>query len=94
MSFYVITSACVDLKDAACLSVCPVDCIYTLPDAPQYYINPEECIDCGSCEMVCPVKAIYQDEEVPAAEHDYIARNAEFFKQHPEVFDNHSRSWT
>ena len=26
---YVIASPCIDVKDAACVAVCPVDCIYT-----------------------------------------------------------------
>ena len=29
---YVITSACVDTKDKACVDVCPVQCIYELVD--------------------------------------------------------------
>lgn len=29
---YVITSACVDTKDKACVDVCPVQCIYELAD--------------------------------------------------------------
>jgi NAD-dependent dihydropyrimidine dehydrogenase PreA subunit len=27
----------------------------TEDDKPIYYINPDECIDCGACEPVCPV---------------------------------------
>ena len=26
---YIIAEPCVDLKDGACIDVCPVDCIYT-----------------------------------------------------------------
>ncbi|MCY3542960.1 MAG: ferredoxin, partial [Chloroflexi bacterium] len=26
---YIIAEPCVDLKDSACVDVCPVDCIYT-----------------------------------------------------------------
>lgn len=29
---YVITSACIDTKDRACVDVCPVQCIYELQD--------------------------------------------------------------
>ena len=32
------------------------------------YIHPDECIDCGICVSVCPVQAIYEDVDVPAAE--------------------------
>ena len=44
---YIIAQPCVDLKDASCVEVCPVDCIYE--DDDQYYIHPDECIDCGAC---------------------------------------------
>lgn len=76
---YIIAEPCVDVKDKACVEVCPVDCIYEVPDdgstehggTPEegrksmLYIHPEECIDCGACEPVCPVDAIFMDEEVP-----------------------------
>ena len=29
---YIIAEPCVDVKDAACVDVCPVDCIYTTED--------------------------------------------------------------
>ncbi len=32
---YVITEPCIGLKDASCVAVCPVDCIYTTDDAEQ-----------------------------------------------------------
>lgn len=43
---YVITEPCIGTKDAACVEVCPVDCIHSDDSHPQYYINPDECIDC------------------------------------------------
>jgi NAD-dependent dihydropyrimidine dehydrogenase PreA subunit len=45
---YVIAEPCLTTKDASCVEVCPVDCIYEGAD--QYYIHPDECIDCGACE--------------------------------------------
>ena len=60
---YVICEPCIGVKDAACVEVCPVDCIYEGPD--QYYIHPDECIDCGACAPECPVEAIFEDVEVP-----------------------------
>ena len=56
---YIIVSPCVDVKDGACIDVCPVDCIYTTADDNQMYIAPDECIDCAACEPVCPVTAIF-----------------------------------
>jgi NAD-dependent dihydropyrimidine dehydrogenase PreA subunit len=78
---YVITSTCIDVKDSACQKVCPVDCIYE--GGRMMYIQPAECIDCGVCLSVCPVQAIYVDDDVPPAEAAFTAANAEFFG--PEV---------
>ncbi len=77
---FVITSPCIDVKDKACVGVCPVDCIYELDNEPQLYINPDECIECGACEPVCPVKAIFPDAEVPADQQQFIELNASKFR--------------
>jgi NAD-dependent dihydropyrimidine dehydrogenase PreA subunit len=53
---YVIAEPCVDVKDKRCVEECPVDAIYE--GERMSYIQPDECIDCGACEMVCPVEAI------------------------------------
>ncbi|HZK74324.1 MAG TPA: 4Fe-4S binding protein, partial [Clostridia bacterium] len=54
---YVIAQPCVGVKDASCVEVCPVDCIKTDEAADMYYIDPDECIDCGACVDPCPVDA-------------------------------------
>jgi ferredoxin len=28
------------------------------------YIHPDECVDCGACEPVCPVEAIFYENDV------------------------------
>ena len=94
----VITEACIDVKDRACVEVCPVQCIYEYdpqtsrlfseeepgsrvtenthaadPDAigvfgdSILYVNLDECTSCTACYQpdVCPVGAIYRDEELP-----------------------------
>jgi uncharacterized protein GlcG (DUF336 family)/NAD-dependent dihydropyrimidine dehydrogenase PreA subunit len=81
MATYVITEACVGVKDATCVEVCPVACIHTTAEAPQYYIDPDVCIACEQCVLVCPVKAIYLDEEVPSDQAHSIQINADFFQQ-------------
>ena len=73
---YIIAEPCVGVKDAACLDVCPVDCIYEADD--MYYINPEECIDCAACEPVCPVTAIFTEEDTPPEWDKYITLNYEY----------------
>ena len=72
---YIITNACT--KDGNCVEVCPVDCIEEGDD--QYYINPDECIDCGACEPECPVTAIFADADVPEDKQEYVEKNAQHF---------------
>ena len=84
---YVIAEPCVGVKDHACVDMCPVDCIYDLPDesADQLFIHPDECIDCGACEPECPVSAIFEDAAVPEEWKSYTEKNAQFFIDHPEA---------
>jgi NAD-dependent dihydropyrimidine dehydrogenase PreA subunit len=77
---YVITEPCIGVKDASCVDVCPVDCIHTSDDSPQYYINPDQCIDCAACELACPVTAIFFEDDVPQQWKSYIQVNADFYQ--------------
>jgi ferredoxin len=77
---YVIVQPCVGVKDASCVEVCPVDCIHTDDAATMYFIDPDECIDCGACVDPCPVDAIFPEDEVPEQWRDYIKINADYFK--------------
>ena len=65
--------------------MCPVACIHTRPGASQFYIDPDVCIDCEQCEIVCPVDAIFKDVDVPAEHVDSIDVNAAFFRQNKAV---------
>ena len=56
---------------------CPVDCIYE--GGRMLYIHPDECVDCGACEPVCPVEAIYYEDDLPDKWRDYTNENARFF---------------
>ena len=76
---YVIALPCVDVKDRACVEECPVDCIYEGPRS--LYIHPDECVDCGACEPVCPVEAIFYEDDVPPEWKEYTQVNAEFFDE-------------
>ena len=59
---HIIGNRCVGVKDAGCIQVCPVDCIYETLE--QMFINPDECIDCGICISACPVEAIWDSEDM------------------------------
>ena len=88
---FIITDPCIGTKDTACVDVCPVDCIHPRKDEPEFeqasmlYIHPDECIDCGACEPVCPVKAIFTDDETPEQWKNFIDLNKQFFKDNPGV---------
>ena len=43
------------------------------------YIHPDECVDCGACEPVCPVEAIFYEDDTPEQWKDYYKANVEFF---------------
>jgi NAD-dependent dihydropyrimidine dehydrogenase PreA subunit len=77
---YIIAEPCVDIKDSACVDVCPVDCIYTTDEDNMFFINPDECIDCAACEPVCPVVAIFPEDSVPSEWTKYTAMNYDYFK--------------
>lgn len=74
---YVITQACVTVKDQSCVKVCPVDCIYEGED--QFFIHPDECIDCGACVPACPVEAIFPENDVPEEMGLFKSKNWAFF---------------
>jgi ferredoxin len=63
---YVIAEPCIDQMDQSCVAVCPVDCITADPRRDRkFYIDPDNCIDCGSCESACPNKAIFRADSLP-----------------------------
>ncbi|MGC0251698.1 ferredoxin [Pseudactinotalea sp. Z1748] len=76
---YVIAQPCVDVMDRSCVDECPVDCIYE--GGRSLYIQPDECVDCGACEPVCPVEAIYYEDDLPSAFAAYLDDNAAFFTE-------------
>lgn len=78
-SSYVITDPCIGVKDGTCVEVCPVDCIASSDDEPQFFIDPALCIACEQCVLVCPVDAIYLEHEVPEEWKASIERNRVFF---------------
>jgi NAD-dependent dihydropyrimidine dehydrogenase PreA subunit len=76
---YVIALPCVDVKDQACVDECPVDCIYE--GARSLYIQPDECVDCGACEPVCPTSAIFFQDDLPPEWAVFEQINAQFFSR-------------
>src|SRR5438445_10435503 len=82
---YVITDPCIDVLDKSCVEVCPVDCIHYEEGVDRkLFIDPDECIDCGACEPVCPVTAIFAEDDVPPHHAAYTEIDALSFKD-PEA---------
>ena len=82
---YTITQPCIDVKDHACVEVCPVECIHPGDYKGQEFmiIDPEVCINCGLCLPECPVGAIVASEDEDKA---YAAINKELtpsYKNNP-----------
>ena len=80
---YIVKDECIKCKLTDCVEVCPVDCFYEGEN--MLVINPDECIDCAACEPVCPVDAIFPDDEVPDNESEYIeeAKNYDYDSSEP-----------
>lgn len=78
---YVIGEPCIDVLDRSCAEECPVDCIHE--DGRSHYIHPGECGDCGACEPVWPVEAIYYEDDLLEQWKAYTNANARFFAGHP-----------
>lgn len=114
----IITEACIDVKDRACVDVCPVQCIYEFDpakgvlfseDSPGagventhapnpsaiavfsdslLYVNTEECTSCTACYQpdVCPVGAIYSEDDVPNGSTKTRYNSSDANKGHDHTF--------
>ena len=83
---YVIADPCIDVLDKSCVDVCPVDCIYYDEGVDRMlYIEPNECIDCGACEPVCPVEAIFEESALPEKWKAYYDINVKWFEDKDAV---------
>ena len=78
---FIIAQPCVGETDRSCVDVCPVDCIYEAEEHDMLLINPEDCIDCAACEPVCPVTAIFSEDEVPEEWDNFTDLNYTYFGQ-------------
>ncbi|MGI6796509.1 FAD-dependent oxidoreductase [Gordonia sihwensis] len=93
MSFVITQSCC---SDAACVSVCPVNCIHPTPEERGFgtsdilHIDPDACIDCGACADACPVNAIFPADRLGERDEIFADINAAYYRDNPDV----SSGWT
>jgi NAD-dependent dihydropyrimidine dehydrogenase PreA subunit len=80
---YVITGACIDVRDKACTEECPVDCIYE--GDRMLYIHPDECVDCGKCVPACPNGAIASEYRLEEESELFRDIAGEFFEAFPDA---------
>jgi len=72
---FVVTDNCILCKYTDCVEVCPVDCFYEGPNF--LVIDPDECIDCALCEPECPAEAIFEEDDLPDGQEEFLKLNAE-----------------
>ena len=79
---HVIGEACLGEVYAACVDVCPVECIHPgdYQNQKMMIIDPDVCIQCGNCEPACPVTAIFTEETIPEKWKHYLQVNADWYK--------------
>lgn len=79
---FVVTDACVNCKYGECVTVCPQDAFHE--GLNFVVINPELCSNCGLCEMVCPVDAIFPIYSLPNHLSIFVKINADQSKLWPK----------
>jgi ferredoxin len=85
---YVVAEPCIKCKYTDCVEVCPVTCFYEGENF--LVIKPEECIDCGACEPVCPTKAIFPETDLPEKWAEYKQLNIDYAATWPVITEKKS----
>lgn len=80
---FVVTAPCFGCKSKDCVVGCPAECFHEGDQ--MLYIDPESCIDCELCASVCPVGAIFHEDDVPHEWGEFIQLNAELSQTTPSA---------
>jgi ferredoxin len=81
----VVTGNCQKCRFTDCVTVCPVDCFHF--DDEMLYIDPKVCIDCSACIPECPVQSIFEEDDLPKDQRQWIEINATRAPQLPVCAD-------
>jgi len=80
---YVVTEICIGCKHTSCVPVCPVDCFREGENF--LVIDPDECVDCGLCEIECPIEAIVSECDLTPENAHCAPLNAELSRKWPHI---------
>ena len=82
---YLVTDICIGCKHTDCIEVCPVDCFHEGENF--IVIDPDECVDCGLCEIECPVDAICSESNLHPHQLPLLALNADLSRCWPKIIE-------
>lgn len=71
----VVTDNCRGCRFTECVTVCPTECFHA--DEQMVYIAPDDCVECHACIGVCPVRAIFDTDDLPDHLAHWLAVNRE-----------------
>ncbi|WP_042876563.1 ferredoxin family protein [Cupriavidus necator] len=80
---YVVTEPCINCRYGECVEVCPVEAFHQGPNFMA--IDPEVCINCSICEMICPVAAIKSEYDLKDTEQQFTEINRRLANTWPAV---------
>lgn len=102
-----VSVPCLQCSPAPCVDICPMNAISPVPATGANVIDPDKCIGCQMCMMVCPIGAVSKIEK-----HDqkviikcdlcngdpqcvkYCESGAIRFEEPQEVADRHSGAFS
>ena len=80
---FVVTDNCIKCKYTDCVAVCPADAFFEGPNF--LVISPTDCIDCDLCPVECPAGAIFQEDDVPEHQKEFIKLKEELSAVWPRI---------
>jgi ferredoxin len=79
----VVTERCIGCRYGECVTACPVDAFRVGPNF--VVIEPELCVNCTTCTLVCPIGAIVPTYELPKDQRHIVEVNARLAKAYPKA---------
>lgn len=80
---HVVTGTCINCRHTYCAEICPAECFHE--GVNFLVIDPDECMDCMFCASACILGSIMEERDVPPAQREFIALNAELARVWPKI---------